>query len=169
VDELEDAADAWVAALDASLVARIAARGLKACVGTTDVHEHGKALVGRGLAKLGVSIIDGGVSVDPERLVAIAADQGADLIAISTYNGIALRYAGNVLCCLERADLDLPVCIGGRLNQIPDDSNSGLPVDVTAEIRALGAIPCASLDALVPLLERLAATPHPQPNRAARR
>ena len=169
VGELEDAADAWVATVDASLVARIAVRGLKACVATTDVHEHGKALVGRGLAKLGVSIIDGGVSVDPERLVAIAADQGADLIAISTYNGIALRYAGDVLCCLAQADLDLPVCIGGRLNQIPDDSNSGLPVDVSEEIRALGVIACASLGALVPLLERLAATPQPQPNHAARR
>jgi methylmalonyl-CoA mutase cobalamin-binding subunit len=116
-----------------------------------------------------VSVIDGGVSVDPDRLVGIALDQGADLIAISTYNGIALRYAGDVLRCLERADVDLPVCIGGRLNQIPDDSNSGLPVDVTEEIRALGAIPCASLDALVPLLERLAAAPHSQSKHAARR
>ncbi len=162
VEELEAAAGAWVARLDAGLVARIAARQLKACVATTDVHQHGKALVERGLAKLGVEIADGGVSVDPERLVETAADQSADLIAISTYNGIALRYATDVIRCLERAGLAIPVSIGGRLNQIPDDSNSGLPVDVTAEIRALGVIPCASLDSLVPLLERLAGTPHPK-------
>jgi methylmalonyl-CoA mutase cobalamin-binding domain/chain len=167
VEELEGAAEAWVARLDRELVARIAARQLKACVATTDVHEHGKALVERGLAKLGVAVADGGVSVDPERLVETAVEQGADLIAISTYNGIALRYASDVVSCLERAGLEIPVCIGGRLNQIPDDSNSGLPVDVTAEIRALGVIPCPSLDALVPLLERLEARPRQHPKYAA--
>jgi hypothetical protein len=54
----------------------------------------------------------------------------------ATYNGIALRYACDVARCLARAGLDLPVWIGGRLNQVPDDSNSGLPIDVTSEIRA---------------------------------
>jgi methylmalonyl-CoA mutase cobalamin-binding subunit len=156
VQEIQDAADRWAATLDTELTARIGARSLKACIGTTDVHEHGKHLVERGLAKLGVVAIDGGVSTDPERLVGIAADRGADFIAIGTYNGIALRYACDVARCLARAGLDLPVCIGGRLNQVPEDSNSGLPVDVTDEIRALGFIPCASLDDLVPLLRRLA-------------
>jgi hypothetical protein len=79
----------------------------------------------------------------------------------ATYNGIALRYACDVARCLARAGLDLPVCIGGRLNQVPDDSNSGLPIDVTSEIRALGLIPCASLDDLAPLLRRLAEASSP--------
>ncbi len=161
VKEIESDSDALVATVDAGLLARIAARRLTACVGTTDVHEHGKNLVERGLAKLGVAVVDGGVAVDPERLVAIAAEAHADLIAISTYNGVALRYARDVMECLKAARLALPVLIGGRLNQIPDDSNSGLPVDVSAEIGALGAIPCASLDALVPVLQRLADAPAP--------
>ena len=133
-----------------------------------DVHEHSKHLVERGLAKLGVAAIDGGASTDPERLVGIAADQGADFIAIGTYNGIALRYARDVARCLERAGLDLPACISGRLNQFPDDSNSGLPVDVTDEIRALGLVPCASLDDLAPLLRRLAEGPTSRPRHAYR-
>ena len=95
--------------------------------------------------------------------------RGADFIAIGTYNGIALRYARDVARCLAQAGLDLPVCIGGRLNQVPDNSNSGLPVDVTAEIRALGFIPCASLDDLVPLLRRLAEAPVSRPRHANRR
>ena len=74
VQEIQDAADRWAATLDAELTARIGARRLRACIGTTDVHEHGKHLVERGLAKLGVVAIDGGVSADPERLVGIAAD-----------------------------------------------------------------------------------------------
>jgi methylmalonyl-CoA mutase cobalamin-binding subunit len=146
LQELEEAAAAWTDGLEHEFKLRIGGRALRACVGTTDVHEHGKRLVERALAKLGVRIIDGGISTDPERLVAVAAEQGADFIAISTYNRIALRYAGDVARCLARADLDIPVCIGGRLNQVPDDSNSGLPVDVTDDIRALGLIPCASLD-----------------------
>jgi hypothetical protein len=166
--ELDTAADAWAGGLDPDLRARIEASDLRGCVGTTDVHEHGKHLLERGLAKLGVAIINGGVSADPERLVAIAADQRADFIAISTYNGIALRYAKDVAHCLARAGLDIPVCIGGRLNQIPDDSNSGLPVDVTDEIRALGLTPCASLDDLAPLLQRLAEAPARQSRRVHR-
>ena len=162
VEAIERESDAWVAAIDACLVSRIAARRLTACVGTTDVHEHGKALVERGLTKLGVTVVDGGVSADPERLVAIAIDSAADLIAISTYNGVALRYARDVMRCLDRAGVALPVCIGGRLNQIPEDSNSGLPVEVSSEIRALGAIPCASIEALVPVLQGLAETLNPQ-------
>ena len=101
-------------------------------------------------------------STDPEELVAVAIDQGADFVAVSTYNGIALRYAGDVAGCLARADLDFPVCIGGRLNQVPDDTNSGLPVDVTDDIDALGLTPCASLDDLTPLLRRLAEVPTAQ-------
>lgn len=49
----------------------------------------------------------------------------------------------------------LPVLIGGKLNQIPDASNTGLPVDVTAKIAALGATPCAGLDDMLPALRKL--------------
>jgi methylmalonyl-CoA mutase cobalamin-binding subunit len=156
VEELERSAAAWVAALDPDLVARIAARRLTACIGTTDVHEHGKSLVERVFTKLGVTVVDGGVSVDPEALTECAIAAKADLIAISTYNGIALRYARDVLRCLEAAGVALPVLIGGRLNEVPEDSNSGLPVDVGEEIRALGVTPCPSLDPLAPVLARLA-------------
>jgi methylmalonyl-CoA mutase cobalamin-binding subunit len=159
LQELDDAAAAWTGGLKHEFKQRIAGRGLRVCVATTDVHEHGKRLVEGALTKLGLQIIDGGISTDPERLVAVATEQGADFIAISTYNGIALRYARDVARCLARADLDIPVCIGGRLNQVPDDSNSGLPVDVTDDIRALGLIPCASLNDLTPLLRRLADAP----------
>ena len=126
------------------------------CVGTSDVHEHGKTLVEKVLGRLGVAVIDGGVSSDPETLVRRAVDGGADVIAISTYNGVALRYARDVIGCLAGAGLTIPVCIGGKLNQIPEDSNSGLPVDVTGEIRALGVEPCPSLDALASMLANFA-------------
>jgi len=40
----------------------------------------------------------------------------------------------------------LPVIVGGKLNEVPRDSNSGLPVDVTPDLVALRCRPCADLD-----------------------
>jgi len=41
--------------------------------------------------------------------------------------------------------LAVPVFIGGRLNQIPDDSNTSLPVEVSAELGQAGARVCADV------------------------
>ena len=131
------------------------ARNLTVCIGTTDVHEHGKYLVEQALEGLGVAIADAGVAVDPEALVARAAETGADAIAVSTYNGVALRYAQAVKAAMAARGLALPVLIGGRLNEVPNDSNSGLPVDVTKDIADLGCLPCADLDEMLAALRSL--------------
>ncbi len=152
--ELDQKAADWVNShSDASAI-----RGatLKVCVGTTDVHEHGKYLVERALTGLGVQVLDGGVSVDPEVLVDRALALGADALAISTYNGVARRYVKAVLAALEAKGAKLPVLVGGKLNEVPADSNTGLPVDVTAEIAAMGANPCANLDDMLVTLNSLA-------------
>lgn len=130
--------------------------GLKVCVGTSDVHEHGKYLVERALTGLGVEVLDGGVSVDPEVLVDRALAMGADVLAVSTYNGVARRYVTAVLAALSERGASLPVLVGGMLNEVPNDSNTGLPVDVSAEIAALGAVPCANLDGMLTTLKTLA-------------
>ncbi|MFT4150664.1 MAG: cobalamin-dependent protein [Paracoccaceae bacterium] len=138
--ELNHKAEAWVAGQTPL------PRPLRICVGTTDVHEHGKYLVEQALSGLGAGIVDAGVSVDPETLVERAQEAGADAIAISTYNGVALSYAGAVLVAMKGRGMDLPLLIGGRLNEVPKDSNSGLPVDVTGDLARLGVHPCADLD-----------------------
>ena len=140
--ELNHKAEAWVA----TQTPLPPERPLVVCVGTTDVHEHGKYLVEQALEGLGVGIVDAGVAVDPETLVACAVQNRADVIAISTYNGVALSYARAVKDAMRQQGLSLPVLIGGKLNEIPKDSNSGLPVDVTREIAAAGCLPCADLD-----------------------
>lgn len=156
VAELDHAAAGWVARTPAPVRQRLAAADLKVCVATSDVHEHGKMLIDRVLAGLGVAVVDGGTSVDPADLAGRAVAAGADAVAVSTYNGIALRYAREVRDALAAAGSPLPLCIGGRLNQVPEDSNSGLPVDVTREIAALGVVPCATPVALIDLLDGLA-------------
>jgi methylmalonyl-CoA mutase cobalamin-binding subunit len=158
VEELRHAAAGWVERAPAEVRAHLRASGLKVCVGASDVHEHGKMLIGQVLAELGLDVIDGGTSADPGDLVARAIAGGADVVAVSTYNGIALRYAREVRDAMAGAGVTLPLCIGGRLNQVPDDSNSGLPVDVAGEIEALGVLACPTPERLIALLDRLAAT-----------
>ena len=67
-------------------------------------------------------------------VVAAAKQGGADCIAVSTFNGFALEYVTMLQKEMARAGLDIPVFVGGRLNQVPDGSNTSLPVDVGAEL-----------------------------------
>lgn len=150
--EIAANAAGFLEALDPATRADIANAGLVACVATTDVHEYGKLLVEAVLAGLDVRLIDAGVSVDADDLAEAARQGGADLIALSTYNGVALDYLVRLKAELAERGMSLPVFIGGKLNQIPGDSNSSLPVDVSHELAAAGAIACASIG---DMLERL--------------
>jgi methylmalonyl-CoA mutase cobalamin-binding subunit len=121
-------------------------------VATSDVHEHGKMLVEEILRRLGVTVLDGGVSTDPALLAERVREQTPDAVAISTYNGIALRY----FQALQTEGVAVPILIGGRLNQIPKGSNSSLPVDVGAELAEAGAVVCRNAADLAPALQSLA-------------
>ena len=147
--ELNHKAEDWVATRGRQL----GAMSLTVCIGTTDVHEHGKYLVEKAFEGLGVQTVDAGVAVDPETLVARAVETGADMVAVSTYNGVALSYAKAVKAAMKAQGIDLPVLVGGRLNEVPKDSNSGLPVDVSSEIADLGCTPCHDLDGMLVALQ----------------
>lgn len=125
--------------------------GLRVMVATSDVHEHGKMLIEEMLRRVGVEVVDGGVSTDPGRLAALAHEHRPDAIAISTYNGVALAY----FQALMSEQIDMPVLIGGRLNQIPEGSNTSLPVDVGDQLAAAGALVCREAADMVPALHRL--------------
>ena len=128
-----------------------ALRGLRVMVATSDVHEHGKMLVEEILRRLGVTVLDGGVSTDPAVLAERVQRDKPDAVAISTYNGVALRY----FHALRAAGIDCPLLIGGRLNQIPEGSNSSLPVDVGADLAQAGALVCRTAADLAPALQSL--------------
>ena len=126
-------------------------------VATTDVHEHGKLLVERVLGGLGVKVLEGGVSCDPDDLARRAVEVNADLIAVSTYNGVALSFLQALKSELEALDFAGPVLIGVRLNQIPEGSNTSLPVEVTKELTEAGAVVCLEVEDAVASLLDLAA------------
>lgn len=46
--------------------------------------------------------------------------------------------------------------VGGKLNQIPDSSNTSLPVDVSEELVAKGAVVCRSVEDLLAALASMA-------------
>lgn len=130
--------------------------GIRVLVAAGDVHEHGKMVVDEVIRRVGATALDGGVSTDPDRLADLAAELRPDAIAISTYNGVALHYYRRLAAALSEHRLDIPVLIGGRLNQIPEGSNSSLPIDVGDELASAGAIVCRAAGDLLPALLALA-------------
>ncbi|GLS87165.1 hypothetical protein GCM10010873_21390 [Cypionkella aquatica] len=130
---------------------------LNILVATSDVHEHGKMLLEEMLNQLGATAIDGGTSTDPDRIIAQTIATSPDAIAISTYNGVALSYYQALRAGLDRHGLTTPILIGGRLNQIPEGSNTSLPQDVGDQLAAEGALVCRDAAELVPNLQQIAA------------
>ena len=130
--------------------------GFTACVTCTDVHEYGKILVEAVLRQLGVEVVDAGVSADPDAVADRALAAGADFVAVSTYSGVALDYIQALRQEMARAGLDLPIFVGGKLNQIMDDGPSSRPVDVTGELRALGALVCHRVEDMLEELAKMA-------------
>ena len=129
----------------------LAGLNLRILTATTDVHEHGKLVLDQVLSSAGATLIDGGTSVEPQALAARVLGEQADAIALSTYNGVAMSYYSALR---EQVGNQIPVLIGGRLNQVPDSSNTSLPVDVGDQLAASGALVCREIEDAVPALLR---------------
>ncbi len=153
-EELRRAAQRVLGALAPEIGERLRARAPVVVVASSDVHEYGKAVLQRVLAELGAQVIDAGTHAEPQRLVALARESGADCIALGTYNGIALDYAARLGTALRASAPALPVFIGGCLNQVPEGSNTSLPVDVSAQVAAMGFTPCARIEQMLVALAR---------------
>jgi len=157
--ELEKEAEAFMTSDAGRSLVEFAKKPVRILTATTDVHEHGKMLLDLVFHKAGFAVEDGGVSSDPDHIVAVAKQKSVDVIALSTYNGVALRYSKALMRKLREAELELPVLIGGRLNEIPEGSNTDLPVDVSAELKDIGASVCVDLEAACDALRAILASP----------
>ncbi len=153
IEEIEQSGRRYVARMDGEARERIRKGRFKILVATTDVHEYGKMLVESVLRGLDAEIVDGGTSTVPSDIAARARTVKADAIAVSTYNGVALEYMSALRAEMKRLGIDLPVFVGGRLNRVPDGSNTSMPVDVSKEIAGTGAIVCTDVTVM---LDRLA-------------
>lgn len=151
---LQARADTLLNGLDKNLRDELSASGAIVVTASTDVHEYGKIFLEAVLERLDMQLIDCGIAADPDVVAARAKQFHADAIAISTYNGIALAYLRELRGELQRQQIAPMIFIGGRLNQIPENTENSMPVDVTDELRALGAYSCVRVeDMLVELRE----------------
>ena len=153
--QLHELSDSVIKHLPATTRQRIRESGLLGCIATSDVHEYGKIVLEQVCKQLDVTLTDAGTSADPDTVAKAAYDSKADFVALSTYNGIALTYLQSLRGSIERLNLNIPIFVGGRINQIPESSNTSLPVDVSDKVRALGVVVCKDM---TDMLERLAKT-----------
>jgi methylmalonyl-CoA mutase cobalamin-binding subunit len=156
IEELEETGEGLVARMEEAARDRVRNAGLRACIATTDVHEYGKILIEAVLGQLGVTIVDGGTSTDPNDLALQAQATSADFIALSSYNGIALNFVSELKEELRRLESATPIFVGGRLNRVPDGSNTSLPVDISKELSAVGAIVCPGVEAMLDRITQMA-------------
>ncbi|HXP76197.1 MAG TPA: hypothetical protein VN823_18800 [Stellaceae bacterium] len=152
IEQLEEMGQGLVTRMDGAARSRIETAGLRACIATTDVHEYGKILIETVLGKLGVTIVDGGTSTDPNDLALQLQSTGAHFVALSSYNGVALDFVSELQRDLGRLGIAVPIFVGGKLNRVPDGSNTSLPVDIRDELAAAGAIVCPGVETM---LERI--------------
>jgi methylmalonyl-CoA mutase cobalamin-binding subunit len=122
-------------------------RALKVALGATDVHEHALFIIERALQAMGLTPVMLGSELNPVDIVQRAQEQAVDLIIVSTYNGMALEVGKALRRELDRLRLQIPVYMGGRLNQGVE--GQALPVDVTADLEGLGLIPCQTIPELL--------------------
>ena len=105
-------------------------------MGTTDVHEFGKEICKSIVQKAGATVFDMGATVAPAQLIDTMLETESHILLVSTYNGIALSYAKEVLEGFKENHIDAKLIMGGLINENMDGSD--LPVDVTEQVRALG-------------------------------
>ena len=152
--EMDETAERVLSQLDAAARERLRRAGTKVCTASTDVHFYGKRLMDMIGQHAGLTMVDGGISTDPDDLADILDSSGARVLVLATYNGVALSYVQRLKAECAARNLEVAIYVGGRLNEIMSDADRNLPVDVENELRQTGAIPCADL---AELMERLAA------------
>jgi len=119
-------------------------RNRRLLMASTDVHEHALFVLHELLEQAGAEIINLGAEQNPLDVATAVQRNDVDAILISTHNGMALEYAQRLRDALSELDIDVPVLMGGVLNQKME--NQALPVDVRAELHELGFLTNAQLE-----------------------
>jgi methylmalonyl-CoA mutase cobalamin-binding domain/chain len=117
--------------------------GKRMLIASTDVHEQAIRIIAKLLSEAGADMIYLGAEKDPREVAADATAHHADLVLISTHNGMALQYAHQLKEELVQHGSAAPVIMGGVLNQKLEGKS--LPVDVSDELKQLGFRTCTRL------------------------
>jgi len=114
-------------------------RGRKLLIASTDVHAHAITIIHELLSRTGAKITNLGAEINPDEIARAASSGSVEAILISTHNGMALEYARRLRTELDKENVDVPVVMGGVLNQKME--NVALPVDVTTKLIDMGFYP----------------------------
>ena len=104
-------------------------------------------------AVAGADIFDLGTYVTPREIVENILETESRAVVISTYNGIALSFARDLMQRLKESGMeDTLIIMGGLLNENMDGSQ--LAVDVTEDLRALGINADNVMEQIVPVIAK---------------
>jgi len=118
--------------------------GRRILIASTDVHEHAIMVIHQLLAAAGAEMVNLGAEINPDQIVEAARDNKVEAVLISTHNGMALDYAKRLKDEMAQQGINVPVVMGGILNQKVADQ--ALPVDVSGSIKKLDILPCPKLE-----------------------
>jgi methylmalonyl-CoA mutase cobalamin-binding subunit len=122
--------------------------GVKVIVGSTDVHEFAEYLLCAVLEAAGADVIDFGINRDPDEIVKAVTETEADVVVVTTHNGVARSFATDLLRELDVAGMGgKPIFMGGVLNE--DVEGSDVPIDVREDLRQLSIHAPDSIEGLV--------------------
>lgn len=126
--------------------------GMNVIVGSTDIHDYGKEMIKTLFLRAGAHVFDLGTYITAQEVVDNVIETECSVVAISTYNGIALSFGRELMRQLQEAGCH-PFCIfGGLLNE---NRNGGLLAeDVSEELRALGINCDNDMEKIVPAILR---------------
>ena len=125
---------------------------IRLVVGSTDIHEYALFLIVDALKSVGIEPVFAGTSVDPDEFADLALEAGASAILVSTHNGMALTYAKQLRAEIAGRQLDIPIAMGGTLNQ--EFEGEPTPIDVSADLEQAGIHVCRDVSDLLAVLER---------------
>jgi methylmalonyl-CoA mutase cobalamin-binding subunit len=118
----------------------------KIVITSTDVHEHALYILERVFTFAGMKVFNIGAEKNPDQILDALIECGAEIMAISTHNGMAYEFAKALKEQLDCRSVSIPVFMGGRLNQNVD--GEALPVDVSGQLKDFGINPSDSIESL---------------------
>lgn len=123
--------------------------GMRIVLAVLDVHDVVRDALALALPRAGSEVILLATDVTPAAIAAVAVAEDADVIILGTYNGAALSIGRELRAAIDAAGFEGQVIVGGRLNE---DEGGDLPVDVSAELEALGFAPALEIEDAARLL-----------------
>ncbi len=118
-----------------------AVRRKKIILGSADTHEFGLYVLDKVVNEIGGKVVNGGVDLDPEQALDIAARERTPYIAISIHNGQCVGWGEQLMREAMQRNQEVKVFMGGKLNTM--EEYSAEPVDAYEKLIELGITPCA--------------------------